>query len=791
MAYLKPIHDARMARIHRRMTTVTQALSAAFRRQNIKSAFRSVTFHWKQYLCFFLALLLIEVGFGVISLCTDAELSHAQRQIRENYNYHYEITGLNNDQMSNLNNAFFIAMQKEVPYLKNVWYTQEGDDSYTFYVEAPDHGKPEETRRLMQKELLSQIPSGYEVRESPLVTYPTAYRSPYLAFFSGGMLLWWFLSVLMLVVLYLIRLDHFHFTYGVYITCGADFPMLFGTSAGELLAIAVLCFLPAMLLGYGVTMLLCITRGVALSFSARTALLVPLGTLMVVLASAYVPMRRLARQMPLRLLKMKDSSGLVTSPRRSFHIFGARFPQKYELYTFWRMRKYYVRLVLSAVLFASLFVCGLYIAEMQSFRAQRPAYEYMITYAPTFSMEVETDRDGAALSRDISPEDAERIRTDADLFLDEVQDIPGVDYVYWDVSVAGGYSLSHLLLKQEQIKSAGAHTVLSEERASDGYRYAIQNYNYTAVDQNYLDVLLSNQLCTVEGDPYAVLTSQRQVILTENVYNQQAYRFSPGDKIVVARFSHAKSVPMVTADEKALLREQIRCYDFTYVEYTVCAVLRGLPSEYNITFGVNYDEYAALSGEPAVREALTVYMQPGTDMQTVRAAEGKIRRALSYFSGWEVDHTGHYFESNVWSTRNDAGVSRVLAVLLLLVSPLVWLFSQILFYRKRRGELHMLHALGAPDGSFPRIYRLAGGVLSGVAFLATVGIVSLCNWLVYELVAVLLPKMHITEAFPYAYRLSIPALLSCAVISVVCGFLSCEVPYRLFRREPYTPAHDE
>ena len=113
---------------------------------------------------------------------------------------------------------------------------------------------------------------------------------------------------------------------------------------------------------------------------------------------------------------------------------------------------------------------------------------------------------------------------------------------------------------------------------------------------------------------------------------------------------------------------------------------------------------------------------------------------------------------------------------------MVWYFSQIMFYRKRRNEFAVLHALGAPDDAFAKIHRLAGGVLSGVAFFVTILVSLLCNYLVFFTVNTLLPWLHLTESIRYEFTLSIPARISCVLVSVLCGFLSCELPYRLYTK---------
>ena len=321
----------------------------------------------------------------------------------------------------------------------------------------------------------------------------------------------------------------------------------------------------------------------------------------------------------------------------------------------------------------------------------------------------------------------------------------------------------------------------SKERESEGFRYAANNYSYAVVDQLWIDNIIRNGLGTFEGDPYSVLTTPNGVIISEDIFNKKTYDFKPGDKIVVAVCEEAVPLPVVS-DPRELLRRQIEYFKFRYETFTVCAVVSGLNTEDTITFGVTDDYYTALTGRPSSRTELKIYMEAGTDMDTVSAAEGQLRKAVSSFADWLVTPTGNYFETSIKSLKNDSAVILTLAACLLVISPMVWYFSQIMFYRKRRNEFAVLHALGAPDSAFAKLHRLAGGVLSAAAFLVTILLSLLCNYLVYYVVGTLLPWLHLTESLHYKFRLSLPALIACILVSVLCGFLSCELPYRLYTK---------
>lgn len=772
------------------LTTLFASIGAVFYPPNLKNAFRSITKNRKEYICFYVAALVMTAGFWTVSLCTEANMHEAKSEVAKEYDYHIEVALLDNEQYANLDQQLQYQIERENEYIESYYWVNDGkallDGTYSCRILLDTTYGMETAYLEVHNDMLNRVSQGRrDIRFSPLYTFAEDYATPYTVQLWTVSLAWLAFSVLMMVVLFLIRLDHFKFIYGMYMACGADFPKLMGAAGGELLSITALTWLPSTLIGCGIAGALYIPRGVGLWFSPVTILIPLLGSVIAVFVSVWFPMRRMSKQPPVRHLMAGDNTNLVSSPRRSFFLFGEDFPGKYELYGFWRMRKYYIRLVISAVLFASFFISGLYIAEMERFHNDLDPYEYQVAYRPSnFYEEVETE-EGEIIGDEpwLPTEDqAEMILEDVDLFLSEIEAVPGVSHAEWDVSLSGGFALSHLLLKPGQLYSAGEYTVASEERASEGYKWAVNNYAYTAVDKLWIDNMINHGLATFEGDPYAVLTTENGVIISEEVYNERTYDFKPGDQIVVAVFESMEGGIAPVFDPKELLRQQIKAYKFRYETYTVCAVVSGLNSESTITFGVGYENYTALTGRPPVRTELKIYMEKGTDMDTVRAAEGQIRKAVSPFSDWLVTPTGNYFETSVKGLKNDSAVILTLAVCLLVISPMVWYFSQIMFYRKRRNEFAVLHALGAPDDAFAKMHRLAGGVLSAAAFLITILLSLLCNYLVYYTVGTLLPWLHLTESLHYEFRLSLPALIACVLVSALCGFLSCELPYRLYTK---------
>ena len=780
---------SRTKRLIQWFATLFASVAAVFYPPNLKNAFKSVTKNWKEYICFYLAALVMTAGFWTVSLCTEANMHLARREVAEEYDYHIEVALLDNEQFANLDQQLLYQLSRDNEYIESYYWVNDGkpllDGTYSCRILLDTTYGLETAYTEVHNDMLNRVSAGRrDIRFSPLYTFDEDYGTPYTVQLWAVSLAWLAFSILMMTVLFLIRLDHFRFIYGMYMACGADFPKLMGAAGGELFAVTALTLAPATLIGCGIAGALYIPRGVGLWFSAVTVLIPLLGSLLAVFASVWFPVRRMSKQAPVRHLLAGDNTGLVSSPRRSFFLFGESFPGKYELYGFWRMRKYYLRLIISAVLFAAFFVSGLYIAEMEKFHNDLDPYEYTVAYRPSnYYAEAETEEGEIIGDEPWAPtaSQADMIRYDVELFLEELESVPGVSHARWDVSLAGGYRLSHLLLKPGQLYNASEYAVSSKERAADGFKWAVNNYAYTAVDKLWIDNIVNHGLATFEGDPYAVLTTENGVIISEDIFNEKTYSFKPGDQIIVADCVAVGYTGFVT-DPKQMLRLQIDLNKFRYETYTVCAVVKGLDSENTITLGVCCEDYEILTGRPSVRTDLKVYMEKGTDMDTVRSAEDRIRKVISSFSDWMVTPTGNYFETSIKSLKNDSAVILTLAACLLIISPLVWYFSQIMFYRKRRNEFAVLHALGAPDDAFAKMHRLAGGVLSAAAFLMTVLLTLLCNYLVYYTVGTLLPLLHLTESLHYEFRLSVPALIACVLVSALCGFLSCELPYRLYTK---------
>ena len=230
-----------------------------------------------------------------------------------------------------------------------------------------------------------------------------------------------------------------------------------------------------------------------------------------------------------------------------------------------------------------------------------------------------------------------------------------------------------------------------------------------------------------------------------------------------------------------LLRQQILNFGFEYTEYTVGAVIRNSEAGAFLTFGVSNDTYAALSDTPAVRRNMTVQVDPQADMETIRLAYDEIRSLMSLYSGSKITQTNEHLHRKLLQMRNLPTLVLILSVLILVICPLVWFFSQVLFYGKRRVELDMLASFGATDQELRGIHRVSGAYMSVFSIVITLILAYSASGMVFLFCNRLMSSLGMGAGTRYDFYISVPALISCVLISMACAYLSSTIPFVMYR----------
>ncbi len=750
-------------------------------KRTVKNAFRTVLLGWREYAGFFLALLVVQSIFWSLTFSLDTNNAIAEQRVTESYSYHVVLPALTPTQTATFKNM--LNLQSSIDDSFYEVEIIEGEESSEAHVKL----KGADITRSFAKFRDRCMLGSWQYEFTPLYTYQTEYVTPGVWRYVGICFAMLALCAVVLTVLYIIRVENHQFQYGIYMTCGADFGMLFRVAFWELAAIAALTFVPAGVLSALIMLPIYLPEGVLFRFGWAAPFKVLGLTGVTVLLSVLLPVRFMARKTPMSLIVSRNNAGLVTSPRRSFHLFGKRFPRDYELAGMWRMRKYYIRLVCSAVAFASLFISGLYIADMIKTKQDLAVDEFTLAYG-MLPEELLLDEDGKPILPIYDADTADAINSDVQYLCEAIRNMDGVAYVSAEEQERADNLLAHMVLKSENALAYGEYGVQSEGER-EGYSVATNSYKYTAVDKTWIDNALASGLYTFEGDPYAVLDNPCAIIVSEKILGAQRFDFSVGDTVYFASYVKGliQDYRIFTRRDQILL-QQLEHFTFDYGttgnftgEYVVCAVITESPSDSYLTVGMHTDSFRRQTSLDGARDVMTVYFEDGLTLAQADALSDQIITLAEDFA-WKYQRKGVFFDDMIADARRDHLITAVISVFVLVISPLVWFFSQLLFYRRREEEFYMLQAMGGFGIEIRGLHLTAASVLSGVAFLVTLGMSYGFNFVLYIAMSRILPALGMAQAINYNYYMPLWALALCAAVSVACGFASCLVPYLLWQK---------
>ncbi len=742
---------------------------------NLGRAYKSVRYGKKQYISFFIAVFLMQSFFWLLMLTQDAQIAQMRQNAEENYDYHISVSGMTQDQAIRLQNGSYVVFTNDKVYeivRGDEIPTPYGGKTYTLYVSLVKESIDSKLR-IFERKYLNPLresasnPEQLRISYSPLLTLDddiAALRAPYI----GGALLFALVAVLVLMLLYNIRINHYKFMYGIYMSFGADYKKLLYTAAWELITVSLITLAPALVFSGIVRFVLAKLHGGLFWVSLGTIPFVFLLNIGIIFAAVALPMRFVSVRQPVDLLSAQDNANLVTSPRRSLNVFTRRFPRRYETVSLWRYRRYYAGLLLSSVVFAAISISVLYLTQTHNDRAEAPIISYTI----------ERER---GIDIDCPP-----------LLLGT----EGVEYLNYTYDL-GSLPLrsAHLLIPSERVRplaafkyyvSSQVQGTAAEATEIEGYR-ATNYAQFTALDAGVVESLkkmaaASGGRITIEGDLDAVLSTPGTVVVTDSIYNAQRFTIMPGDKLQLAL--HTRSARPIDANiskNKEVLRQQLRWYDFAYTDLTVGAVIRGMPAEKNIVLGLSVPDCAAILGEDPKITKLEIVTDPTLDFAGQTALDTQLEAIFAVFDDCAVTEHNVYEARDLSARAGTGTLLIVVSAMILVFFPLVCFFSQLLFYSKREKEFLLLRALGAVDSEIRRIHRVDGLLLSAANFFLSLGMSFFFNWIVYMCCNSWLPALSILDgSVRHTFTISSAMLIVALIISLLCGFLSAEIPYHRF-----------
>ncbi len=755
---------------------------------NVKYAGKNVFSKLRAYLPFFVAFFVIQSVFFTTFVTTATNYQNKHDKITQKYDYDILISNLDYNDYIVIDEKLYI-----MSYMKNRTFesykvskvTDAMGETWQIYVLMRDgHTNSEFLNYYIYGNENLYDTSNIEISYTPLNEYRNDSSAHFKAPSIPLLLVLTVISALSVLTLYNVQVNHDRFRYGIYMTFGAGFRRLIATSVFEMMVVAVVSLIPSGAFVYGLSRLFYGRYGIDVIIEGSSVVKVIIMSLFVAIIGVYLPMKMLSRKTPMSLIIAEDNSNLISSPRSTRFVVGNKFLRIYEALGVWRFRKYYLKLLLSAVAFSAVFVCGIYLTYMNGSVAGQSIEQ----------LRFEAKKEETQLASNDKYYDSHL--TDLDFFYDSFRDMEGVAFVEYDASEYAAEAGGIILLTDKMSNRAigemtstrnisnpyEATTTALKKYFGEGYSRATYMYKYKAYDENMLTNLAEQY--EIEGDVFSVMRDDKTVIVSENVMNSRKYSFKVGDKIVLCRFREA--LPETTIeipdpfDTVSIVRALLENNDYEFTEYTVGAVIKDMPeTEGYFSVGLSYDGYSSLVGARAVPLCASIYLDSDVTEKEYEDVSLKAKQIINYYGyDFSLTDTYGYLYRTLEKEECSYEFGITLSVLVLMLSPLVWFYSQSLFYKKRGKEMYVLSAYGATNKVLRKIHMVSGYILSALGFVFTALLGVVASFIIFKAMNEWLPVIGFGTGISYSFYISPAALAVCLVLSAFCGFLSSYLPYR-------------
>lgn len=180
----------------------------------------------------------------------------------------------------------------------------------------------------------------------------------------SSMVIWAVFSYVILKQIIKSKIDLDKYTYGIYKVLGADVKKQRNILRYEILCLWLITLVPAYLSGLGIYILTYQKVAFNISVIPGTFFTMALVSLVLLVFIVKKPVNIVVKETCVNLIKSGDTSGYVSSPRKSFDIMRkGHSPAVQSLMAIWRMRKYFLSLIFSVAVLLSLFISTMSLAD--------------------------------------------------------------------------------------------------------------------------------------------------------------------------------------------------------------------------------------------------------------------------------------------------------------------------------------------------------------------------------------------------------------------------------------------
>jgi|GEM_PF-5605284 len=734
----------------------------------VKVSVKSVFFNYKRYLCFFVVLFIIETLISAVITLNVNNTTNQLDYLESRYNYHVQLQNLDQSQYYYIVNIKEPENSETFELVHGVRHTIAGTNTYRYdldirFYENVSSNYASFVSNYYQR-ILNAGENEFKEFQTPLLKYNVSIAGntavcvlTCLFIFASGCVIVYLLDNIMV--------NHYKFIYGVYMTYGANFKKLFVNSISETVLISLIVYIPSQIVANLACMLIAFSSGLSFRPSAIAILLALISGVIISGVAVFINIKKVSRKTPLKLISAVDNSNIITSPRVSSEFFGYTFPRSSELLSLRRFAKYIAGLIASTVAFSVVFLCCVYLGNVYSKTLSHKDPEFTLTFA------------GNVYEEENDNGDIVQLANYQYLYDDDIRDylytFDGIDIILKSCDTEAIDINSNVKIANQNVKSVGKGI-----DTGDGYR-AFLNADYRVIDED-----IAGQFeyfgYGISGDIEEVLSGRSTVAITDGFNNSSKFKFSVGDKILVATARKRTSATKASdsSDIDNLLASYLNSFEYTYTEFTVGAIIKDIPVA--DSFGIYFcplDYMLVTNRQPIFDKVDIVTDQDITDEQ-YNDLITYLRAACDYYTNMEFVNNDAELVRQVEKNKNYQSVFIFISIMLLIVTPLIWFFSQILFYLKRRPEFDVYFSLGAPGASVKKLFLIDSSVLfviSAVIFtilsFAAVGIItSFINSTFYAASA----YMRFGFDFPF-----VGYIVGLAVLAL-CSFFGSYIPYKMY-----------
>ena len=236
---------------------------------------------------------------------------------------------------------------------------------------------------------------------------------------------------------------------------------------------------------------------------------------------------------------------------------------------------------------------------------------------------------------------------------------------------------------------------------------------------------------------------------------------------------------LATGDDRLDLMVELGAYE--YITCTVGAIIREYPSSLYGTPLIMSDELFTLVTEKSPSRKTAEIDLADTRGLNVAEIESSIRDILQEYPDAKLTASGNYYKAISANAEGYDVIIKVAGIVCIPLIPVMWLYSQILFYRRRQGEFDLLESLSAYYKDIRRLH-LSDALILGSAAILSLPLSILCVNLLHHLYNYTIPtkflsgaNVIVTPSVPFSEYIAI------ALCSIFSAALSSIVPYIAFR----------